>query len=115
MALPVRHDLIMTSGAGATFEFVLTDAKGNAIPLDGHTVKMFLSYGYGKVAHAQKTSSPHYDATAGKVRFSFAPADVPARPKQQTWWYEVWRTGPDGIPKPHFCGELILSGTARTV
>lgn len=113
MSQPVRRDLDMTSGADATFEFELTDGRGTALDLDGHTVEMFVAYSYGKTAYAKIISSPHYDADNGLVRFTLTRSIIGNNIAPETRWYEVWRTSPGGERKPHFCGELQLNGTSR--
>lgn len=116
MGLPVRKDLIATSGADTEFEFGLTDGNGVPVPLDGKTVEMHLSRGSGKVAHTKLTSNSgaHYDADGGLVRFLVSQEIAPANAVTELWWYEVWvKTNATGVRKRHFEGELLIPNTIR--
>jgi hypothetical protein len=115
---PTRIDLEMTSGSGATFEFIITDGVGNPAPLSEANVEMHIAKGQGKTAHIKYVSEPPHedegeDEDAGVVRFTIDAPSVPARTVFQTWWYEIWRIPEVGQPKVHIVGELRLLPSSR--
>ena len=96
---PACVDIQVERGTDNIFEFVLTDAAGDAVNINADDVEMTVKNAFDGTEIFKKTSlaSTHFDGDNGTVEIIVAKENIDdeAFPNASTFWvYEVRRIGP---------------------
>jgi len=110
-ASPIKACMRMTQGAFQRWEFILTDARGEAVDLTGQQVEFTIKDGPGGNVKYTHTNTPgdHADPTNGKTIFDI---DHTAFSESTTdvlqWVFTVERIKATSEVLLHLTGQFIL-------
>ncbi len=110
--VPARICMKLLRDTDATFEFVLTNGRGEPVDITLDEVRLTVREYIGGSIKIEKANpgGTHIDGPNGRTRFSFVPGDITDTQGSDTfyWVYEVRRIQPSGDEAVHITGEFLV-------
>lgn len=111
---PASACMRVPRGTDSMWEFILTDARGEAVNITGNQVEFLIKDKPGGTTKYSKTNQPneHADPTNGRTAFTIAHDAFDETTTDFLYWlFEVWRIKASGEMMLHISGRFVLEPT----